>query len=302
MFVSVFQTLFLHSLITVWGSEMMTGENAFKGENIIITGGSSGIGKAAAQAFIMMGAHVTIAARHEYALQQSVEEIQSNVVTQNPQIDYAVLDVGNDEKVSELADKYNANHGSPYIIINSAGTADAEYFEEMSKEVFDKVITVNLHGTINMCRSFIPLMKHSGGHIVNISSMAGLIGIFGYSAYSTTKFALIGFSQSLRCEMKRYNINVSVLCPPSVDTPMMAMLEKAPKETQAIETSGGLILPAEVVKAMINGIRKKRFLIIPGTTAKFLYMLTRFTPWLTEWYIDGIVKKNQWNERRVVGG
>ncbi len=269
----------------------MAEKDTFKGKNIIITGGSSGIGRSAARTFARMGANVTIVARREIELRQAVNEIQSNAISPDQLMDYSVLDVTDAKKVTQWADKYQADHGPPDVIINSAGIADVGYFEETSFEVFQEQISVNLYGVINICKCFIPMMKSSGGHIVNISSMAGVHGIFGYTAYSTSKFAVIGFSQSLRSEMKRFNIHVSVLCPPSVDTPMMAVLDKAPKETKAVEASGGLLSPSVVVQVMIKGMLSKKFMIVPGATAKILHVLDRFAPMFIEWYLDRIVRK-----------
>lgn len=271
----------------------MATQEMFKEKNIIITGGSSGIGRCASEVFALMGAHVTLVARREDQLQQAVAEIRSKLSFSQKKIDYTVLDVSDNESVKTWSKTYWKEHGSPDVIINSAGIAASGYFEEMDMDVFHQQIAVNLYGTIHMCSAFIPMMKASGGYIVNIASVGGLHGVFGYSAYCSAKFSVVGFSQSLRSEMKRHNIHVSALCPPSVDTPMLKTIKHAPQETQAVEASGGVLPPETVVKAMIQGMQSKRFLIVPGMLVKIQYWLDRYFPRIIEWYLDWIVRNAQ---------
>jgi short-subunit dehydrogenase len=134
-------------------------------------------------------------------------------------------------------------------------------------------------------------MKKKGGQIVNVSSMLGLIGIFGYTAYSASKFGLVGFSECLRSELKRYNIAVSVYCPPEVDTPMTDyMLTISPPETRALVKLTGLMSVEKSAMTLLAGIAKKQFLIVPGFLSKWTYFNKRLNPSLTRVVMDIIVK------------
>jgi len=145
---------------------------------------------------------------------------------------------------------------------------------------------------VGMCKAFVPLMKERGGHIVNISSIAGFLGVFGYSAYCPAKFAVFGFSQVLRSELKRYNIHVSILCPPDTDTPQLEMENKIkPEETKAISGNAGVMSPDDVAEAMINGMLKSKPVIVPGLNGKFVLYASRLIPSVVEWVMDREIKK-----------
>jgi short-subunit dehydrogenase len=135
-------------------------------------------------------------------------------------------------------------------------------------------------------------MKQAGGHIVNVSSIAGFIGIFGYTAYSASKFGIIGLSECLRNEMKPYGIKVSVLCPPDTDTPgfVRENLSK-PEETKAISGNAGLMSPEQVAQALIKGMNKGAFLIIPGIEGKLIHLVKHLFPGFVGSVLDYQVRK-----------
>ena len=264
----------------------------FSGKNVIITGGSSGIGKSAARIFATKGANITIVARREDVLKKAVKEISSSAIDADQKISQARVDVSNHTEVENWAGIYEKSYGAPDVIINSAGITHPGYFEQIPYETFDELMKIDFYGVLNMCRSFIPMMKAKGGHIVNVSSMAGFLGVFGYTGYSAAKFAVLGFSQALRSEMKRYNIMISVLCPPDTDTPMLEWENKIkPKETQAVAGTAGIMSPDDVAKAMIDGMMKKKFIIVPGFNGKFVLCASRLAPSLVEWIMDRQIKK-----------
>ncbi|MBN1635339.1 MAG: SDR family oxidoreductase [Deltaproteobacteria bacterium] len=261
-------------------------------KKVIITGGSSGIGKAAAKLFAANGAHVFIIARRKDVLKQAADEIGSLVLSKAQKIIWVSVDVSDREQVEAWAQKYHEEYGAPDIIINGAGIVLPGYFEELPYDSFDDTMKIDYYGVLNMCHAFIPMMKTGGGHIVNISSMAGFLGVFGYTTYSAAKFAVIGFSQSLRSEMKRYSINISVLCPPDTDTPQLEEEMKVrPKETKAVAEGAGVMSADEVAQDMVIGMIKKRFMIVPSINAKFVYLVQRIMPSLVEWIMDMQIKK-----------
>ena len=207
------------------------------------------------------------------------------------------LDVQNDANVRQVMKRAVEKLGIPDILFNNAGIGHSDYFENISYGTFDAIIKTNLYGTRNVIASLLPHMKQKGGAIVITSSLAGLLGIFGYTAYGSSKFALVGFSESLRAELKPHGIRVSVVCPPETDTPLVLHESKTiPPEARAVKNMAGLLTPEFVARCIIRGIQKKKYLIIPGFLASFLYSAQRFTPgWIYRFSIDLIAR---WRTRK----
>jgi short-subunit dehydrogenase len=183
--------------------------------------------------------------------------------------------------------------GPPDILINSAGRAYPDYFDNISYEQFDETMKVHIYGIWNTVSALLPHMKDRGGYIVNVSSVVGFMGVFGYSDYAASKFAIIGLTETLKSELRRYNIGVSILCPPDTDTPGFEVENRnKPPETQAVSESGGLMEPEQVAEALLKGMRKGKFFIGPGS-AKMVYRLKRFFPWLVEMVMERDIRKVQ---------
>jgi 3-dehydrosphinganine reductase len=265
----------------------------FDGKNVYITGGSSGIGLAAARAFVKRGANVIIFARGEMRLDGALKEFERSRVSESQKFSSMAVDVSEIDNVSVIMERALREFGTPGVLVNSAGIAYPNYFENISYEKFDEILTINLYGIRNVVSCLLPSIKEAReGYIVNISSMAGLIGIFGYTAYSASKFAVIGFSESLRGELKPHNIKVSVLCPPDTDTPQLHEENKTkPPETKAIAGNAGIMSPDSVAEALIGGMEKGKFMIIPGLEGKFIYLAKRYVPSLVNYVMDREVEK-----------
>jgi 3-dehydrosphinganine reductase len=264
----------------------------YRDKNVYITGGSSGIGLAAAKQFSSLGSHVIIFARSQQRLKTALGEIELSKFSSDQRFSFMSLDVSDHDAVHTTMSRAVEDFGRPDILINSAGIAYPNYFEKISYEKFAQTLHINLFGTWNTCACLVPHMKSVGGHIVNISSIAGFIGVFGYTAYSASKFAVTGFSQSLRSELKPYNLAVSVLCPPDTDTPQLAEENKTkPAETKAIAGNAGIMSPDAVAKALITGMKNRRFMIIPGIEGGFIYRAQRFFPGLVRSIMDIQIKR-----------
>jgi 3-dehydrosphinganine reductase len=268
-------------------------KRGFDGKNVFITGGSSGIGLAIAGAFAKRGANVIIFARGEMRLEAALEKLEPLRVSPSQKFSSMAVDVSEHDDVSVKMERAVREFGPPGVLINSAGIAYPNYFEDISYEKFDEILTINLYGIRNVVSCLLPSMKEvREGYIVNISSMAGLIGIFGYTAYSASKFAVIGFSESLRGELKPYNIEVSVLCPTDTDTPQLHEENKTkPPETKAIAGNAGIMSADAVADALMGGMEKGKFMIIPGLEGKFIYLAKRLFPSLVNYVMDREVKK-----------
>ena len=204
------------------------------------------------------------------------------------------VDVSDRDEVEAVMSRAVWEFGTPEVLINCVGRARPLYFEDVTYEQFDETMKTNLYGAWNTISALLPHMKERGGYIVNVSSMAGLIGIFGYTDYSASKFALIGFSEALRSELKRYGIIVSVLCPPDTDTPGLQEENRTkPPETRVISARAKLMQPDEVSQALIKGMERGKFLIIPGFDGKFNFVLKRLLPGLVDFIMSRDIRKAQ---------
>jgi len=279
---------------TIPGVMDMTGRikvKIFDGKLVFITGGSSGIGLATARLLAQEGADVVIFARGRERLEEALREIEKAKRRAGQRAAWKQMDVTDHRQVVQILEEAVREFGPPDVLVNCAGRAYPNYFENIPYEQFDETMKVHAYGAWNTVSALYPHMKEKGGYIVNTSSVLGFMGIFGYTDYAASKFAVVGFSEALRSEARRYGIGVSVLCPPDTDTPGFAVenLTKPP-ETRAISEGGGLLQPEEVAEALLKGMRKGAFLIGPGS-AGMLYRVKRFFPWLVDLFSERAIRK-----------
>lgn len=182
-----------------------------EGKFILITGGSSGIGKATAKKLIAMGAKVLITGRSEERLQKVSEELGCG---------YIQADVSRQEDVNRTFDWVSENWENQLdVLINNAGLGEFASVEETSMESYHRVFGVNIFGPIMMCKAALKIMvPNQRGTILNVASTSSMKGFANGSAYSSSKFALRGFTQSLAEEARRHNIRVMQLNPSEVTT------------------------------------------------------------------------------------
>ena len=172
----------------------------------------------------------------------------------------------------------------PDVVINCAGFAHPGYFDEVSDDSIRKMMDLNYFGIINVLKPIVPeFIKRKSGHIVNFSSMSGFLGLFGYSAYCGSKFAVIGFSESLKRELAIHGIKVSVVCPPGTETPGFDLENKLkPIEVKKVEEKAKVLTAEEVAKNTIKALPKQKFMINPSFDAKLAYYLNRYAPSVLE--------------------
>jgi len=187
------------------------------GKKSIITGGGRGLGKATAIAFAKEGIDVAITGRNEERLKETVEELKELGVNAT----YAVFDVGNYEEVKTGIAGLIDTLGSIDILVNNAGIAAFGSLNEMEVSQWTKIIQTNLMGMYYVTKEVLPyLIEKKEGDIVNVSSTAGLNGNATTSAYSASKFAVIGMSESLMKEVRKDNIRVCTLTPSTIASDM----------------------------------------------------------------------------------
>ncbi|MGK7874687.1 MAG: SDR family oxidoreductase [Xenococcaceae cyanobacterium] len=271
----------------------------------IITGGSSGIGKATAQLLAREGCHISIIARTQTKLEAAKAEIEAARANPNQQVVAISADVSNRVQIEEAIKTAIDQIGPPDLLITSAGIAHPGYFQELPIEVFERTMAINYFGSLYSIRAALPVMeKRQQGHIVLVSSGAGLIGIYGYTPYSSTKFALRGLAESLRGELKPLGVHVSIVYPPDTDTPQLEAENKTkPLETKLITGTAKTWSAEDVASEIVRGIEKKFFAIAPGLEMTLLGRLHSLLAPGLNWYFDRIVTKvrEQGTENREQG-
>jgi 3-dehydrosphinganine reductase len=265
----------------------------FSNKLAFITGGSSGIGLETAKLLASQGCSLVLFARGQKMLDEACATIKTKMDKYSLSINAVSMDVADNTNVQLKIKIAIEKFGTPDILINSAGIGSGDYFENISYEQFDRLMKINLYGTRNTISAILPFMKQKGGgHIVNISSVAGLIGMYGYSLYCTSKYAIVGFTECLRSELKRFNINVTLVCPPEVKTPFIEEEAKTlPPEARVVKNLAGLLTPQQAAKAIVSGIKRKKFLVVPGIMARSLLFWHRISNgFLTRKPADLIIK------------
>jgi len=244
----------------------------------LVTGGSSGIGLAAARRLARRGSHVWILARNPARLEAALALLEGDRLSPEQRFNALSADVSDQNQVFASIDRIRREGGTPDLVINCAGETFPGYVEKLELDIFRQLMQTNYFGSVYVTKAVLPdMLARGSGHIVFISSMGGLISVFGYSAYCPTKYALHGFADALRQEMKPHAIRVSIVCPPDTDTPQLAFeAPLKPKETRALARNGGVSTPEFVADQIIKGVSRGKYLIIPGFESKLFYLLKRY--------------------------
>jgi 3-dehydrosphinganine reductase len=264
----------------------------FHNQLALITGGSKGIGLATAREFAREGASVFVLARHKDQLTAAVKSLEECRAEPGQKFGALQADVTNPDEIKKISTKFLKENGAPDYLLNCAGVAHPGKFEELDIAVFYWQMDVNYYGTVLVTKAFIDSMIRRGsGHIVNVSSMGGVIGIYGYTAYSGSKYAVTGFTDVLRSEMKLHGIKVSLVLPPDTKTAQLDYeTQYKPAITKWITAAGNLAAPENVARSIIKGIRKNRYIILCNFETGFLYWLSHFLGRGTYLVMDFLVR------------
>ena len=256
------------------------------GRTAVVTGAASGIGRGIALALARRGCHLALADVDEAALSRTAAEIASQKTASPLRITQHSLDVGSRPAVAALPAQVTAAHGAVDILVNNAGVALGGTFCEIAESDFDWLVGVNFWGVVQMTRAFLTLLSDSSeARIVNVSSLFGLIAPPGQTAYAASKFAVRGFSESLRHELADTRIGVTVVHPGGIATSiaknarMPASLSDEEAAQRRTFFDSFLTMPPETAgEIVIRGVEQRKARILVGADAKYAALIERLMP------------------------
>lgn len=250
--------------------------DVFKDKIVIITGGASGIGSALGLALARRGADVVLADINESLLIKTADGIKDA----GYRVQRAVVDVSVFEQVQKMVDDVVARHGRIDYLFNNAGIVVAGEARDYSYEDWKKVIDVNLYGVVNGVVAVYPVMVKQGfGHIVNTSSLAGLVPTVAEVSYTTSKYGIVGLSNALRLEGADLGVKVSAVCPGLIDTPILKTMKVVRLDRQKMyDMLPRKMLPRECAALILRGVARNKATIVVTFTAKFAWFLQRLSP------------------------
>jgi 3-dehydrosphinganine reductase len=272
--------------------EIIRGDHImFRNKHVVITGGSSGLGLAVAKVMSGQGARLSLIARDMKKLVSAREEIlEANA---DGIVNIFSADVSKMDVLPGVFMKAAESSGAPDVLFNSAGVLREGYFETIPDETFRETMEINFFGVLNSIRAALPYMKKRGGRIINISSVAGMLGVFGYTPYCSSKFAINGLTEALRFELKPAGIRMHLVCPPEFDSPMVDELNK--NRTPENRAHVQIIPPYDIdtiVRDIFRGLKKDRYLIIPGMRTRMTVWGNRHFPVISRFVSDRIIRSS----------
>lgn len=200
--------------------------NSLENKVVVITGASRGIGEETARLFAVENSKILLAGRNRKRL----ELVKKSISTSDNQIEIVVSDIRKYSGMKKIVTTAMRKFKRIDIFINNAGVGINKQVEKLSEKEFDIIFDTNLKSVFYSFKELIPIMKkQKGGHIINISSMAGRFGVPGISAYSASKAALNTLSEGVASEVRNDNVKISVLAPASTDTKFMSNMSKKSK-------------------------------------------------------------------------
>lgn len=258
--------------------------------NTFITGGASGIGLHLAKMMLASGGNVAI-----FDIRISDEakvELEQAKVNNSQKVTLHCVDVRDEDAMVSVVNDAASDIGPPNLALNVAGIQLAKTFDELSAQEFERVVAINLFGSRNYAAAVLPLMK-KGSQLAFVASLAGLVPNYTYTAYCASKYGVVALAGVLRQEYFAKGIDVSVICPPEIDTPMVIEeLKTMHPVTKELKNLAGNISLAKACDEIIISLEKQKFLIIPGFMARFTYWLNRIIPmWIVNKVVNSIIIK-----------
>ncbi|HEY6646683.1 MAG TPA: SDR family oxidoreductase [Mycobacterium sp.] len=254
---------------------------------VSVTGAGSGIGRETALAFAREGAELVISDIDE----ATVKETAAQIAARGGVAHAYTLDVSDADAVEQFAEQVSAEHGVPDIVVNNAGVGQAGLFLDTPREEFDRVLAINFGGVVNCCRSFGRRLvdRGTGGHIVNISSMAAYSPQQSMNAYSTSKAAVFMFGDCLRAELDHAGVGLTTVCPGVINTNIVHTTrfdvpdgKQAKVEARRAQIEKAFAArrygPDKVAKAIVSAVKKNKPIRPVAPEAYFVYGVAHLLP------------------------
>ena len=257
----------------------------FAGKRVFLTGAASGIGRATALKLASRGAELYLTDRDADGLAVTVADARALGATV---AEHRALDISDYDEVAGFGAEIHAGHPAMDLVMNIAGVSAWGTVDRLTHQQWTSMIAINLMGPIHVIETFLPPMVAAGrgGHLVNVSSAAGLVALPWHSAYSASKFGLRGLSEVLRFDLARHRIGVSVVVPGAVNTPLVQTVEIAgvdrdnPRVQRLVKRfTGHAVSPERAADKILAGVHKNRFLIYTSSDIRALYLFKRMMWW-----------------------
>jgi len=237
----------------------------FFGKNAVVTGASTGMGFSFAKRLVHEGiGKLCIISKNPQRLEQAVQALRKEKKSESQIIEGYAIDVADNEQITSKVHEWVETQGAPDYVVTCAGAAKPGNFHQSPADDFSSQMSLNYLGSVYPIRAAINPMIESGkgGHIILVSSALGLVSFTGYSAYSASKYALKGFAEALRNEMKAFNIAVTIYYPSNINSPgFEEENRRKPPLTAELEGKGVLLSPEQASDILIDGLRKGQFSI-----------------------------------------
>jgi NAD(P)-dependent dehydrogenase (short-subunit alcohol dehydrogenase family) len=263
--------------------------SGFAGKRCFLTGAASGIGRATALKLAAEGAELFLTDRNAEGLAETVADARALGATVTA---HRALDVSDYEQVAAFAADIHDAIGGPNpsmdVVMNIAGVSAWGTVSHLSHRHWESMVSINLMGPIHVIETFVPPMVAAGrgGHLVNVSSAAGLVALPWHAAYSASKYGLRGLSEVLRFDLARHRIGVSVVVPGAVKTPLVQSVEIAgvdrehPQVRKWVDRfSGHAVSPELVADKILRGVVRNRYLVYTSNDVRALYAFKRIAWW-----------------------
>ncbi|POX86173.1 short chain dehydrogenase [Mycobacterium kansasii] len=257
----------------------------YAGKRCLVTGAASGIGRATALRLAAQGAELYLTDRDADGLGRTVSDACA-LGAQVPE--HRVLDISDYAQVAAFAADVHASHRSMDVVLNIAGVSAWGTVDRLTHDQWSRMVAINLMGPIHVIETFVPAMVAAGrgGHLVNVSSAAGLVALPWHGAYSASKYGLRGLSEVLRFDLARHRIGVSVVVPGAVRTPLVNTVEIVgvdrddPQVKRWVDRfTGHAISPERAAEKILAGVAKNRYLIYTSPDIRALYAFKRLAWW-----------------------
>ncbi|HEY8936207.1 MAG TPA: SDR family oxidoreductase [Cyclobacteriaceae bacterium] len=259
------------------------------GKVVIITGGSSGIGKALAEVFGSRGSKILITGRNKEELLKVVDELSKKGIA----ITGFQADVSKEEDNKLMAQEAIAKYGTIDVLINNAGISMRALFDEVDLDVVKKVMDINFYGVLYATKYCLPEIKKNNGSVIGISSIAGYRGLPGRTGYSASKFALNGFLEVLRTELLKTGVHVLTACPgfTASNIRVRSLTKDGTSQGESPRDEGKMMTAEECALHIYNATVKRKNSLILTTQGKLAVFMNKWLPRLADKLVYNVMAK-----------